>query len=174
MEIFSYMHIKKSQLVNHFYLSNMFTPDFFNGLVYCYGMRYHQKISVPVPQVWSEGWQLQLGKSIKSTNLELLNVFTWCSWSCTLNPNSGCHPKNLYPSHCKPDWLQVPAHLRNLEIRNSISPNVFLWPELPIFQCLTQSSLILMYRKDTLQFSHWSVIAVTKNGNISVTKAPMI
>ena len=76
MEIFNYMHIKKSQLVNHFYLSNMFTPDFFNGLVYCYGMRFHQKISVPVPQVWSEGWQLQLGNSIKSTNLELVNVFT--------------------------------------------------------------------------------------------------
>ena len=76
MEISNYMHIKKSQLVNHFYLSNMFTPDFFNGLVYCYGMRYHQKISVPVPQVWSEGWQLQLGKSIKSINLELVNVFT--------------------------------------------------------------------------------------------------
>ena len=85
MEISNYMHIKKSQLVNHFYLSNMFTPVFFNGLVYCYGMRYHQKISVPDPQVWSEGWQLQLGKSIKSKMAIILPTGQWYAPSAVIN-----------------------------------------------------------------------------------------
>ena len=168
MEIFSYMHIKKSQLVNHFYLSNMFTPDFFNGLVYCYGMRYHQKISVPVPQVWSEGWQLQLGKSIKSTNLELLNVFTWCSWSCKLNPNSGCHPKIFYPSH----WL-IAGSSAFTKLGNK---------ELYIAKCVFVTRIANFSMFDT-KFAHFDVserhVAIFPlisdcNGNISVTKAPKI